>query len=140
MGSYTIQRFPITREEIARVMDVFYARVRTHPELGPVFNAHIGETDAEWTAHIAKIDGFWRNALLREPAYDGNPMAVHVTSSDIKIAHFAPWLEMFDATLHEVLRPETAESWSAMAHRIGSGFKWRMQDAERAPGAPPILS
>ena len=34
-------RFDITRDEIARVVAAFYARIRQHPGLGPVFAAHV---------------------------------------------------------------------------------------------------
>ena len=121
--AYQIQRFPIEGEEIRRVMESFYAKVRAHPELGPVFANHVGTTDAQWQTHITKIEGFWRSALLRDQdAYSGNPMAVHVTAPDIEIYHFAPWLVLFEETLEEELSAESAAAWSGMAHRIAKGF------------------
>lgn len=138
--SYTIQRFPITADEITRVMDKFYTRVRAHDVLGPIFDGHIGTDAALWDTHIAKIDGFWRNALLREDSYSGNPMQVHLESPDIKPEHFAPWLVLFDQVLIEELPDITAQAWSGMAHRIARGFRIRMgdQSAMMTGGVPNL--
>lgn len=53
-------RFPITPQEIEAVVADFYAQVRLHPVLGPVFARHV----TDWPAHEAKIARFWRNAIL----------------------------------------------------------------------------
>lgn len=134
-----LARFPVSGDQIARVMQVFYTRIRRHPELGPVFNAHIGETDAEWAAHIDKIESFWRNAILREKGYDGNPMRVHVGSPDIRLEHFAPWLEMFEEVLRQELPEDLANTWIALAQRIGRAFQFQMEDTRRPASTPPKL-
>ncbi|EKD60215.1 MAG: hypothetical protein ACD_54C00880G0001, partial [uncultured bacterium] len=40
MQTHPLARFPITPAEIEAVVAEFYAVVRTHPGLGPVFAAH----------------------------------------------------------------------------------------------------
>lgn len=117
-------RFPVTAEQIDRVVAEFYASVRRHPVLGPVFAAHV----TDWPAHEAKIAGFWRNAILFERSYDGNPMAVHKAAGNVRPGMFIPWLALFDATLARSLPPETAAAWSALAHRIGRGLSLGLQD------------
>lgn len=134
--TYKITRPAVTHDQIDRVMASFYARVRRHPDLGPVFNAHIGTTDTLWEAHVAKIAAFWRGALLGEPGYDGFPMPVHVQSDDITPALFAPWLALLDQVLGEELDEDTAARWSALAHRIGRGFRMAMGD--RVAGEPVL--
>ena len=138
--TYKIARPDVTHDQIDRVMAGFYAQVRAHPDLGPVFNAHIGTTDALWDAHVAKITAFWRGALLGEDGYDGFPMPVHVESADITPALFAPWLDLFDRVLAEELPSElhgdTAQRWSTLAHRIGRGFRMAMGD--RVAGEPVL--
>ncbi len=117
-------RFTVTEDEIARVVAGFYARVRAHPALGPVFAAHV----SDWPAHEAKIAAFWRNAILFDRGYDGNPMAVHKAAGNVRPGMFIPWLKMFDATLRHELAPDQAEAWSALAHRIGRGLSLGLQD------------
>lgn len=111
-------RFAITEAEIDAVVADFYAAIRQHPALGPVFAAHV----TDWPAHEAKIAGFWRNAILNSRSYDGNPMRVHQQAGNVRPGMFAAWLGLFDTVLARRLPPETAAAWSALAHRIGQGL------------------
>jgi len=128
-------RFDVTPEQIDRVVQVFYGAVRRHEVLGPVFAGHV----ADWPAHEQKIAAFWRNAVLYDRGYDGNPMQVHRRAGNVRPEHFDDWLMLFDATLLRVLPRETARAWSALAHRIGAGLRMGLRDSG-APGGPPILS
>ncbi|MDO5613167.1 MAG: group III truncated hemoglobin [Paracoccus sp. (in: a-proteobacteria)] len=128
-------RFDISPEQIDRVVAVFYAAIRRHEVLGPVFSRHVHD----WPEHEARIAAFWRNAILFQRGYDGNPMRVHMAAGDVRAEHFTPWLALFDETLRRTLPPEPAAAWSALAHRIGAGLRMGVQDLrDRAPG-PPVL-
>ncbi len=129
-------RFPVTEAQIDRVVAEFYATVRTHPGLGPVFAAHV----RDWPAHEAKIGRFWRNAIRFEKVYDGNPMAVHIAAGDVRGPMFAVWLALFDAVLRRELPPDTAAAWSALAHRIGRGMRLGVEASQADPAGPPRLS
>lgn len=127
-------RFPVTPEQIDRVVAVFYGAVRRHEVLGPVFANHV----SDWPEHEAKIAAFWRNAILFQRVYDGNPMRVHRAAGDVRPEHFRDWLALFDATLARLLPEETAQAWSALAHRIGAGLRMGVEDLH-APAGPPVL-
>ncbi|MCW1918646.1 group III truncated hemoglobin [Rhodobacter sp. KR11] len=111
-------RFPVTDAQIDLVVAEFYAAIRQHPGLGPVFAAHV----TDWPAHEAKIAGFWRNAIRSDRSYEGNPMRVHQRAGDVRPGMFIPWLGLFDTVLRRNLEPPTAEAWSALAHRIGESL------------------
>lgn len=128
--------FNITPAEIGRVVEQFYASVRSDKVLGPVFNAAI----EDWPAHEAKIAAFWRGAILREPGYGGNPMQVHLANSAIKPAHFSLWLDLFRATVQRELRPEIAAAFFLLANRIGKGMSSGIENFRRPGGSPPILT
>ncbi|TKW67472.1 MAG: group III truncated hemoglobin [Paracoccus denitrificans] len=128
-------RFNVTPEQIDRVVAVFYAAVRRHEVLGPVFANHV----SNWPEHEAKIARFWRNAILYERSYDGNPMRAHMQAGDVMAEHFAPWLMLFDETLRRTLPAETAAGWSALAHRIGAGLRMGVEDLRNHRPGPPIL-
>lgn len=128
-------RFDITRAEIERVVAKFYAQIREHPGLGPVFAAHV----TDWPAHEAKIASFWRNAILNERVYDGSPMAAHVAAGNVRPGMFEPWLRTFDKVLVEELDPLQARAWSALAHRIGRSLRAGVVDRETLPGGVPKL-
>ena len=128
-------RFAITRSEIDVVVAEFYAAIRTHPGLGPVFAAHV----SDWPAHEAKIAAFWRNAILSERGYDGNPMQAHKSAGNVNPGMFDPWLGLFDSVLKRQLAPETALAWSSLAHRIGRGLRYGLVDAAKSPEGVPLF-
>ena len=129
-------RIPVTEAQIDRVVAQFYARVRAHPALGPVFAAHV----TDWPPHEAKIELFWRNALLLERCYNGNPMQVHAAAGNVKSDHFAVWLSLFDAVLEKELPPPLAQAWSVLAHRIGRGLSYGLPSSCARHKVPDLSS
>ena len=128
-------KFPITSAEIDLVVSRFYARVRTHRDLGPIFAAHVDD----WRPHEAKIASFWRNAIGLDRSFKGNPQSTHMAAQNVKAEHFALWLGLFDTVLTETLPPATAQSWSALAHRIGRALKMSIEQRDAPKNAPPKL-
>lgn len=128
-------RFDLSPDQIDRVVAVFYAAIRRHEVLGPIFANHV----TDWPEHEARIARFWRNAILHERAYDGSPMRAHMMAGDVRADHFAPWLALFDETLRRTLPEPQARAWSALAHRIGAGLRMGVADLRDGPGGPPIL-
>lgn len=128
-------RFEITPTEIEAVMTAFYARIRAHEVLGPIFAAHV----SAWPAHEAKIGRFWKKAILHEQGYDGNPMMVHMGVQQMKGHHFELWLALFDDTLKNKLAPLQATAWSSLAHRIGRGLRLGIEERDRPKGSVPLF-
>ncbi|CUH75634.1 Group 3 truncated hemoglobin ctb [Tritonibacter multivorans] len=135
MTDHPLARFQITRSEISRVVERFYARVRADAVLGPVFGAHV----QNWPEHEEKIAAFWRNAILREPGYDGFPMREHLTRPDVKPEHFPIWLGLFHETLHAELTERQALQWGDLADKIGEGFRAGVENVRRPADQPPRL-
>lgn len=128
-------RFDVTRDDIERVVHSFYALVRQHPGLGPVFAVHV----TDWAAHEDKIIRFWANAILHERGYDGNPVQVHRDAGNVRPGMFDAWLGLFDLVLREELRPDQAEAWSKLAHKIGRSLRAAVVEKMQGPGGVPIL-
>ncbi|SIT00669.1 group III truncated hemoglobin [Paracoccus saliphilus] len=128
-------RLDLTEDQIDRVIQVFYAAIRRHEVLGPVFARHV----SDWSTHEAKIGRFWKKAILYHPGYDGSPMLAHMAAGDVRAEHFPLWLALFDETLHRILPPEPAAAWSALAHRIGRGLRMGVEDLHGRTDGPPVL-
>lgn len=137
--STKLARFDITAEEIDRVVAAFYFRIRVHDVLGPVFIGRLGTSTKVWRPHEAKIAAFWRNAILFERSYSGNPMQAHMGVSEIEPEHFALWLALFDEVLENELPVDTAKSFSALAHRIGRGLRMGIEAIKQPKDGPPIF-
>ncbi len=132
-------RFAISPDQIDLMMRAFYARIRAHPVLGPVFSERIGESTQAWDAHEEKIGRFWRNAILHERSYDGRPQQVHMATPSVMPEHFPIWLDLFEDVAHEVLPRDAALAWVALARRIGAGMQMGVAQARQPAGAVPIL-
>lgn len=128
-------RFDITRDEIARVVRVFYADIRAHSGLGPIFAVHV----TDWNAHEAKVADFWANTILHERSYEGSPMAAHMRAKNVKPGMFSTWLALFDDVLQRELTANQAAAWSALAHRIGKSLRAGVVERETLPGGIPKL-
>ncbi len=128
-------KFDITRADIARVVARFYALIREHPGLGPVFATHV----RDWPTHEAKVTDFWANAILNERVYDGSPMQAHMQAGNVRPGMFETWLALFDKVLSLELTAQQAAAWSALAHRIGRSLRAGVVDRQTLPGGVPKL-
>ncbi len=132
--AYATPRIDITESQIDSLMTRFYQRIRAHAVLSPIFMSRI----KDWPSHEAKIGSFWKKAILQIPGYDGNPMSVHMDISAMKPEHFDIWLDLFEETATEVLPAQPAADFSALARRIGQGFKIRLQGRDMSQSAAPV--
>ena len=60
----------ITEAMIERLVHGFYARVRSDPVLGPIFDARV----EHWEPHLAQMCAFWSSVALMAGRYHGTPM------------------------------------------------------------------
>ena len=128
-------RFEISADEIDTQVRVFYAAIRRHAILGPVFGHHI----ADWPEHEAKISYFWRGAILHERGYEGSPMIAHRSAEDVEAEHFPLWLDLFDEILLRTQKSETAAAWSHLARRIGRSLRMGVEQARQPAGSVPVF-
>ena len=105
---------------IDRLVEEFYARVRVHERLGPVFNGAVDD----WPDHLAKLKQFWASVALHSGSYSGRPMQAHMRVPAIEPAHFGEWLYLFEQTLRDIAPNEAAvEYFMVRAQRIGESLK-----------------
>jgi hemoglobin len=110
----------ITEDEIAGLVEAFYAKVREDAQLGPVFNGAIDD----WPRHLVKLQAFWSSVMLTTGRYKGSPMAAHIAHANaIEPGMFDRWLALWRETARERLTAGTAEAIIAKAERIGESLK-----------------
>jgi hemoglobin len=133
MQAATTEQFPaVTEATIERLIDRFYASVRSDPVLSPVFEAAIA--DEEWPEHLATMRRFWSSVMLASGAYSGNPVAVHRSVLGLARPMFDRWLALFAAAAAELFAPEPAAQLVAKAGRIASSLRLALF---HRLGAPP---
>ena len=109
----------LTRDDIVRLVDVFYERVQADEILGAIFNPAVHD----WPEHNATLVKFWSSVALGTREYRGNPMAMH-RAHPIIDEHFGHWLALWLATAREVLGEARAQILYGHAQRIAQSLRY----------------
>lgn len=120
-----------TREDINRLVKAFYARIRKHDLLGPIFNSHIAEQD--WPAHLEKLTDFWETILFGVQKFKGSPSVKHLEvdknlNYGITQHHFNQWVSLWHETIDALFAGETASRAKESANQMAIGqytMLWR---------------
>lgn len=102
------------RTGIATLLRHFYADVRQHGLIGPVFNQRI----SDWPAHLAKIEEFWARVTGGPSVYSGQMPAKH-TGLGLGANHFDAWLQLWESNCRCYCGPREAQEMIDLAHEIG---------------------
>ena len=98
---------------ILTLVTAFYADVRQHAELGPIFNAHI----QNWPAHLEKITEFWALQSGGTSRYRGGFGAAHFPLG-LKPVHFRHWLALWEFNNARHLATPEAAGLTGLAHEL----------------------
>jgi len=98
-----------SREDLELLVSTFYARVRKHDSLGPIFNEKIHN----WEEHLVRITDFWETTIFLGKKYHGNPMKKHLdldehVGNTIEQIHFGHWLQLWFETVDHYFAGEKA--------------------------------
>lgn len=129
-----ILRSIATREDVDFLVRSFYAQVRNHESLGPIFN----EIVRDWEIHLVHLSDFWEMILLQNGPGAGkfNPTRVH-REVDAKVnhaidqVHFGNWLELWFKTLDENFEGEVADFAKEHARRMAHLLFMRIWEARQ---------
>ena len=115
------------RPVLADLLRHFYADVRQHQEIGPIFAAHI----PDWPAHLEKIADFW-SGLTGGPANYNGPMPFKHLHLGLEERHFEAWLGLWRR--HCQLRLPEREAGDLI--RLAEGIGQRLRQIVSVHGAP----
>jgi hemoglobin len=110
----------ITEENIRRLVDAFYVRVRADSVLGPIFERAI---PGDWQPHLEKMYAFWSAVMLTSGRYKGNPVVKHFAIPGMAPELFTRWLALFDAACRELFDDAVSAAFRGKAERIAESLK-----------------
>lgn len=107
-----------TREDIVRLVDLFYSRIRADGILGPIFDdvAHV-----DWSVHLPKMYDFWDAVLFGRAAFKGDPLGAHRALNQLTPlarSDFDRWVALFNHTVDEQFAGAIANEAKFRAIRI----------------------
>jgi len=114
------EREQVTEDNIRQLVDRFYVKIRSDPELAPIFLRVI---PGDWQPHLNKMYAFWSSVMLTSGRYKGNPVTKHLAVEGIKFELFERWLRLFDETCGELFDERLAAEFRAKAARIADSLK-----------------
>jgi len=109
----------INREDIIKLVDSFYDKVKNDELLAPIFK------EINWPSHLPTMYNFWSSIVLGDASYKGNAFQKHQYLK-INAIHFKRWLELFHHTVNEHFEGEKAIEIKERARHIASVFQYKM--------------
>jgi hemoglobin len=121
-------------EDIRKLVDSFYKKVRKDELLGPVFEEVIQD---RWPDHLDKMYKFWQTVLLGQHTYLGSPFMPHL-DLPVKKQHFDRWLWLFENTTDQFFEGETAEKAKLQAGKMALMFETKIDHYKKSGGKPLV--
>lgn len=106
------------RPGLIKLLRHFYADVRQHAEIGPIFAAQV----EDWPAHIEKIADFW-SGVTGGPARYRGPMPFKHLHLNLEERHFQAWLGLWHRHCRAWLAQREAEELISYAEGIGANLR-----------------
>ena len=114
------------KDDIKKIVDTFYDKVRKNPTLGGIFNdvMHVN-----WETHLPKMYAFWSNILYGDRAYNGRPFPAHMDVNEKRPlipADFNIWEELFMQTVDELYQGPVATEMKMRAKSIKEVWSYKI--------------
>lgn len=106
------------RPALLKLLRYFFADLRQHAEIAPIFAANI----EDWPAHLEKIADFWSGITGGPRLYAGGMPWKHVPLR-LEERHFAAWLGLWSRHCRGHPAPAEAEEMIAAAESIGQRLR-----------------
>ena len=100
-----------------RLLHSFYADVRQHRLLGPIFNSHV----QDWKRHNQTVVEFWARLTGGPSTYAGG-MGKHMLLG-IEPFHFDIWLDLWEYNCRRQLEEREADEMIQLARQIAARLK-----------------
>ena len=119
-----MQNSEVTKENLNKMVTLFYAKVLKDEVVGPFFIEKLGDdmNNEKWVPHIELLTNFWASIALGDATYNGNPFGPHVNIANISREAFSRWLELFSQTVDIVYIPQIADQFKQRSSVIAGNF------------------
>lgn len=113
----------LSLNDVKRLVDTFYKKVRDDKMLAPIFNDRIKD---RWPQHLEKMYSFWQTLLLDQHTYFGSPFPPHA-QLPVQHEHFTRWMLLFTETVDELFAGEKAMEAKWRAGKMAQMFEYKIE-------------
>lgn len=114
----------ITKENINKLVIIFYTKVLKDEKLAPFFIEKLGNdmNSDIWQKHITLLTNFWYTISYGRGEYNGSPFAPHMQISGLDKEAFQSWLNLFFSSLDKVYTEDIGNKFKERSSIIASNF------------------
>ena len=120
------KRTELSSQNLHQLVEAFYLKVWKDELIGPKFS-HV-----DFKHHLPKMVNFWSTIIFSQGTYTGSPFDKHIPLG-IGPAHFERWLDLFNETVLEYFKGDTAEEIIKRANVIGLTFQHKLRSLQVKP-------
>ena len=106
------------RDKLLHLLKHFYADIRQHKLLGPIFSEHI----TDWPAHLELITDFWSTVTGGPAVYSGRMPLKHIPLG-LREEHFTAWLGLWEHHCQAWLTEECAAELIEVAQTVAARLR-----------------
>jgi hemoglobin len=115
------------RDDLEKLVRIFYDKVRKDTEIGPIFNSII----TDWESHLQKIINFWEQHTFGVQKYKGDPIEAHNQVDErmnygITAHNFGTWLFYWINTLDDLFEGSNVDLLKFKARKMQTIFFMNM--------------
>ena len=116
-----------SKEDIVRLIDVFYTKVVSNDQIGYFFSGAI----ENWPYHKSRFVDYWESQILFKESYEGSPLQRHIDidkhyNHGFQPAHFELWICLFDESVEELFSGEKADLAKEAAKNMAKNIYYKM--------------
>lgn len=118
-----------TRDDLARLITVFYGRAFDNPIIGYIFT---DVTHMDLEAHLPIMCDFWEKVLFQRGIYGRDAFTVHKQIDELEPLtrrHFQAWEDLWHATVDDLFVGEKATLAKIHASRMAGSIQRRLANS-----------
>lgn len=114
----------INKENVNKMIKMFYAKVIKDEEIGYFFTDILGDDlqNEEWQTHLEILTNFWLTMMGQGGEYNGNPFMPHMALKGLNRDKFSRWLEIFHKVVSKVFNEEIANEFKDRSSMVATNF------------------
>jgi len=114
----------VSRENINKLVILFYTRVLSDEKLAPFFIEKLGSDlqGEKWQTHMDLLTNFWATLVTGSRDYNGAPFPPHAHMQGLDRSAFETWIVLFFESVDKIFTAEIALKFKERGSIIAGNF------------------
>jgi len=119
-----MQTSEVSRDNINKLVVLFYTRVLSDEKLAPFFIDKLGSDlkNEKWQTHMELLTNFWSTLITGSRDYNGAPFPPHTQMQGLDRAAFETWIVLFFESVDKIFTEDIAFKFKERGSTIAGNF------------------